>query len=214
LSRIQKIALVAALASSCLGSASAQSFQGRLANGTPSASCEVSGPNKCAMFFNPTLNITILNNWNIGSGFWSVTAASGSAQALAASAGVAASGLTGWVLPTGNGYLSGGDLNQYRSIWNQVGASFAGLSGQFDGFQSGIYWSSTALPAFNSAWNSRFLVNGIDQGFIFLPTLYKTVAVRPGDVALIPEPQTYAMLLAGLGAVLVAVRRRRATPTV
>jgi hypothetical protein len=34
------------------------------------------------------------------------------------------------------------------------------------------------------------------------------VAVRPGDVAAIPEPQAYALLLAGLGAVVVAVRRR------
>ena len=34
------------------------------------------------------------------------------------------------------------------------------------------------------------------------------MAVRPGDVAAVPEPQTYAMLLLGMSAVLLAVRRR------
>jgi len=38
-------------------------------------------------------------------------------------------------------------------------------------------------------------VNGISRGFVATP---------------VPEPQTFAMLLAGLGAVLVAVRQRRA----
>ena len=43
-------------------------FQGRLADGTASATCTVSGTGKCAMFYNTTLNITILNDWNIGTG--------------------------------------------------------------------------------------------------------------------------------------------------
>ena len=34
-------------------------------------------------------------------------------------------------------------------------------------------------------------------------------AVRPGDVSAVPEVNTYAMLLAGLGLVHVAARRRR-----
>jgi hypothetical protein len=38
---------------------------------------------------------------------------------------------------------------------------------------------------------------------------YFAVAVRPGNVPAVPEPQTYAMLLLGMSAVLVAVRRRR-----
>jgi len=199
--------LAAAVAASCLSSASAQTFQGRLVDGTHSATCTVSGPNKCTMFFNPTLNITILNNWNLGQGNWSATADSGSAQALAASAGLAASGLAGWVLPTGNGNLAAGAQNQYLSIWNDVGASFAGLNGQFDGVQSEFYWSGTEdLPNPFSMW--YFNPSSGYLGSAFLYYGWHAVAVRPGDVAPIPEPQTYAMLLAGLGALLVAVRRR------
>ena len=93
--RIRQLALAAALAAGCVGSASAQPFQGRLADNTPSATCTVSGATKCTSFFNPTLGITILNNWNIGTGTWSAAAAAGSAQALAASAGLAASSLPG-----------------------------------------------------------------------------------------------------------------------
>ena len=213
LSRIQQIALATALLSSCLGSASAQNFQGRLADGTPSATCTVSGGTKCAMFFNPTLNITILNNWNIGTGDWSATAAAGSAQALAASAGLSASGLTGWVLPTNDWFEAAGPLRQYRSIWNEVGSSFAGLSGQFEGVQSSRYWSVTEFaPNPTQVWWFR-PGDGAD-GFTSKDNLFYAVAVRPGDVAAaVPEPQTYAMLLAGLGAMVVVVRRRRPAVT-
>jgi hypothetical protein len=65
------------------------------------------------MFYNTTLNITILNDWGLGSVFWSATAAAGSAQAVAESAGFAQTGLTGWFLPTGDGSQGPGPLNQW-----------------------------------------------------------------------------------------------------
>ena len=102
-------------------------FQGRLADGTANATCTVSGAAKCAMFYNTTLNVTILNDWNIGRGFWSATAAAGSAQALAESAGAAQTDFTGWFLPTGDRGSVAGALNQYLSIWSDVGSSLAGL---------------------------------------------------------------------------------------
>jgi hypothetical protein len=86
-------------------------FQGRLANGTASSTCTVSGTTKCAMFYNTTLDITILNDWNIGTGFWSATAAEGSAQDLAKSAGEAQTDFVGWVLPTGDLFQQAGALN-------------------------------------------------------------------------------------------------------
>ena len=113
-------------------------FQGRDATGAASVTCTATGAGKCTYFYDTTLGITILNNWNLGTGAWSAAATLGSAQALAASAGLAASGLTGWVLPTGDGDAAAGALNQYLSIWNSVGGSFAGLSGQFDGVQAVI----------------------------------------------------------------------------
>ena len=183
-------------------------FQGRLADGTASATCTVSGAAKCAMFYNTTLNVTILNDWNIGIGFWSATAAAGSAQALAESAGDAQTDFTGWFLPTGNGGSVPGALNQYRSIWNDVGSSLAGLQARFDGVQSNIYWSGTAYaPNPDRAWFFR-TTDGLQSDFIKNGALY-AAAVRPGDVAArVPEPQTLALALLALGATVVARRRR------
>ena len=210
MSRTSQIALAAALAASCMNSASASSpFEGRLANGAPSSTCTVLGVTKCTMFYDSTLNITILNDWNIGKGPWYANSGAGSVQALAASAGLAASGLTGWVLPSGDGSQVAGTQNQYLSIWKDAGASFVGLSGQFAGVLFDDYWSGTDY-SFNYAY-------GFNAGGGYAEYLTKTpidqyyaVAVRPGDVAAaVPEPQSYAMLLAGLGALMVVVRRRR-----
>jgi hypothetical protein len=203
-------AAAAATMAALLGAAgTAQAaFQGRDATGAASGSCTATGPGKCTYFYDTTLNITILNNWNLGTGNWSAAAALGSAQALAASAGLAASGLTGWVLPTGDSLAAAGALNQYLSIWNSVGRSFAGLSGQFDGVQAGSYWSGTVFaPSPSGAWDFRAGNGGQLVGVQFRPLF--AVAVLPGDVAAaIPEPQTYALMLMGLGAVLLARRKR------
>ena len=184
-------------------------FQGRQVDGTASATCTVSGAAKCAMFYNTTLDITILNDWNIfGRGFWSDTAVAGSAQALAESAGAAQTAFTGWFLPTGSAGAVAGALNQYLSIWSDVGSSLAGLQAQFDGVQSNVYWSGTEYaPVPSSAWYF-YTFNGLQSDFGKYFALY-AVAVRPGDVAAsVPEPQTLALALLALGATVVARRRR------
>lgn len=204
-----KLALAASTAALLGMAGTAQAtFQGRDATGAASGSCTATGAGKCTYFYDTTLGMTILNNWNLGTGTWRASAALGSAQALAASAGLAASGLTGWVLPTGDGGATAGALNQYLSIWNSVGNSFAGLSGQFDGVQPGNYWSGTVFaPAPSFAWLFSAASGSQTVGFQDRPLF--AVAVLPGDVAAaIPEPQTYALMLMGLGAVLLARRKR------
>ncbi len=210
-----KVAISAATATTLLGAAgTAQAaFQGRDASGAASSSCTVTGAGKCTYFYDTTLGITILNNWNLGTGTWSASAAVGSAQQKAASAGLAASGLTGWVLPTGDGQASAGAQNQYQSIWNSVGSSFAGLLGQFDGVHADLYWSGSVFaPNPSCVWGFRVDSgpNSGNQVSCLLQTISLfTVAVRPGDVAAaVPEPQTYALMLMGVGAVLLARRRR------
>nr|WP_316642385.1 PEP-CTERM sorting domain-containing protein [uncultured Roseateles sp.] len=182
-------------------------FQGRLADGTASDTCTVSGLTKCAMFYNTTLDLTILNDWNIGNGSWSATAAVGSAQALAESAGASQTNFKGWFLPTGNGALAAGSGNQFRSIWNDAGGSFASVSAKFDGVQSGVYWSSTEyLPDSHYAWFFQTIVGYTYYGYEG-STVY-ALAVRPGDVtAAVPEPESYALMLLGLTGVLLARRR-------
>ena len=85
-----------------------------------------------------------------------------------------------------------------------------GLSntGSFQNLQSYYYWSGTEnAPNPYFAWYFHTY-----DGFQNVDSQYHALyamAVRPGDVAAaIPEPQTYALMLMGLGALMVAVRRR------
>lgn len=81
--------------------------------------------------------------------------------------------------------------------------------GPFTNLLPDVYWSATAFTpnADEDAW--LFYFHGGIQGSgrqVF--DVYST-AVRPGDVALVPEDSILAMLLVGLGTLAVARRRRR-----
>lgn len=193
-----------------VGAAQATSaFEGRLANGTASATCTASGTTKCAMFYNKTLDLTILNDWSIGTGYWSSTAAAGSAQALAESAGASQTNFKGWFLPTGDGNLPAGSGNQFKAILDAAGGSFNALATQFDSVRGSAYWSGTEYaPESNGAWYFMPLYSIQAYEFKNVTNLY-ALAVRPGDVtAAVPEPQTWALALVGLTGVLLARRRR------
>jgi hypothetical protein len=90
------------------------------------------------------------------------------------------------------------------------GWSLTNNSGNFQNLRSYYYWSAAQdAPGYNRAW-------GFDMGYGYQYNLnYNsfeayTVAVHPGDLtAAVPEPETYALMLAGLTA-LVVVQRRRA----
>jgi len=210
-------ALGAAAVMTLTGTAQAAAFEGRNATNAVDTTCTSWGPNKCVSFYNATLDITILNNWNLGQGPWNAAAAPGSAQAIAAEAGFAATGLTGWVLPTGDpGTQPGPRDDQYGSIMSQLGGRFLDLRVQFDGVDSrgGGYWSSTVVASDPSkAWVFVTIPGHMGGFYSFFETIHEAwtinaVAVRAGDVAVVPEPETGAMMLLGLGAMVVAVRRR------
>ena len=181
-------------------------FQGRLADGSPSSTCTVSGPGKCTAYYDSNLDITILNNWSIGSGPWSATAAPGSAQALAAAAGLAATGLTGWVLP------SAGSESPFFFIWADVGGTTAGLQAQFDGVLSDRYWTSfgggNRATFFNTATGSLV-------GPAATSVSHHVVAIRDGDLPFtatsVPEPQSVLLVLTAVAAGMVTSRRRAMT---
>ena len=91
--------------------------------------------------------------------------------------------------------------------------SGAGLTntGSFQNLRSYVYWLGTEyVPYTHSAW--LFITgNGYQNASLKSYDAY-ALAVRPGDVLLapVPEPETYAMLLAGLGVMGAVARRRKA----
>ena len=101
-------------------------------------------------------------------------------------------------------YCPPGDVNCTggpQSGWGLIN------TGGFHSVQSYYYWSGTEYaPNSDVAWYFGTFGGNQDYGGK-VDGLY-AMAVRPGDVAAVPEPQTYAMLLLGLGAVLLVVRRR------
>lgn len=82
-------------------------------------------------------------------------------------------------------------------------------TGGFQNLQAFAYWSSTGYaPDPDRVWYSD-AYGGLQYDDYKYDTEYVyAMAVCPGDVAAVPEPQTHAMLLLGLGAVTVAARRR------
>jgi hypothetical protein len=75
--------------------------------------------------------------------------------------------------------------------------------------QSYAYWSGTAYAPDPTYYAWPFDTDGGYQGHRNQDSEYYAWAVRPGDVAPVPEPETYAMLLAGLGLLGVGAKRRR-----
>ena len=101
--------------------------------------------------------------------------------------------------------------NVFESVLDQTGDTQEEMDNLalFTNVQSFEYWTGTVYaPDPSLAWLFN-AVDGRQFGLSFLDGEFFAVAVRPGDVAaVVPEVQTYAMLLAGLGALALVVRRR------
>jgi hypothetical protein len=99
----------------------------------------------------------------------------------------------------GNGTRSGTDNSSF-------GLKDAGL---VRNLQSFAYWSGTAYAPNPTQYAWYFVtVDGYQSLNVQNGDLYAW-AVRPGDVAAVPEPEVYALLIAGLGLLGVAAKRRR-----
>ncbi len=156
------------------------------------------------------------------------------AEAWAANLSV--NGVTGWRLPTtlfpdftcsdirsyftGGSNCSGGEMGHLYQIENIS----LGTPGPFTGItnaSNGAYWSSTRFPAPETDGAYLFyFANGGQTGDWAEPgrfsdgqlMSYYAWAVHDGDVGLVsgvPEPETYALMLAGLGLVGAAAARRK-----
>lgn len=74
------------------------------------------------------------------------------------------------------------------------------------------YWFAKSFPSPDSAWNFRLAI-GDQSGASNVVNQYAW-AVSTGDIAAIPEAQTYALMLAGLGLIAWRVQRRGSPPRV
>ena len=106
----------------------------------------------------------------------------------------------------------------YNTLGNGVPLVSYSLTntGSFQNVQASPYWlSNTVIANARSGWWFDTSTGASDApasiGASFLS--YSAMAVRSGDVlAAVPEPETYLMLLTGLGLVGLMVRRRAMAP--
>lgn len=117
---------------------------------------------------------------------------------------------TGYSTPT-NGVAAGDELPElfYQELEGTAVNPIPNTD-TFDNEQSYYYWSGTEYaPNSVSAWIFGTL-NGYQGGSNGKHFQYHAWAVSPGQVAAVPEADTAAMLLAGLGILGTVMRRRRA----
>lgn len=80
--------------------------------------------------------------------------------------------------------------------------------GPFDNLQPYVYWIDADSQYPVTSYEMVFRTHNGYQSAETNIKVYNAWAVSPGDVAAVPEADTWAMLLAGLGLVKVAARRR------
>ena len=164
-------------------------------------------------FYDTDLNITWLRDANVnGVMNW--------ASAVAWADGFSFGGLSDWRLPASDTSCSfsnctGSEMGHLYYV--ELGNSFGSPpmnTGDFqnlphnDSAWSGTDYSSDG-PRGGFAWVFDLMVGGGQQGLDLKDQPGYAMAVRPGDVPAVPEPETYALMLVGLAAVALARRQRR-----
>jgi hypothetical protein len=210
-----------------------QPLQGRDINGNPVDAFDPSA----VFEYDPNLNVTWLRDWNYAknSAYGGSTGRMNWDTAMAWASSLTVGTFGGWSLPIINagdtscttvnpapgypnqhsGYNCTGSPMGYMyytelgNVGALPGVTNYGMNnkGPFQNVMTNtMYWSGTEYaPDTNLAW-FFFLGNG-DQSPDLKNQSFYAVALRAGDVAAVPEPQTWAMLMAGLGAVGLIARR-------
>lgn len=155
-------------------------------------------------FYDTDLDITWLRDANV-SGLinWPT--------AVAWADGYSFGGHNDWRLPSSDnceGYnCTGSEMGHlwYVELGNSAGTMTN--MGDFQNLLATFYWSGTVHPSSPTNISYLFMPDGW-QGAIGTSNQLPAMAVRDGDVPAIPEPTTYALMLAGLAALALAKRHQ------
>ncbi|MEI7970840.1 MAG: PEP-CTERM sorting domain-containing protein [Betaproteobacteria bacterium] len=198
--RVKRVTLAVAAAGLLQAGSSLAALQLRDLNGNPTANAAIA-----EFAYDTVLDATWYLTANNTGLPWNA--------AKAWAAGLTVGAFSGWSLPSAdpacaNGYpagsplhgynCSGGQIGElyYTALGNRMGGPLAN-TGPFKNLLGAQYWSGTEEePLLETAWffntrdgyQSAYGKNGITA----------VLAVRPGDVAAVPEASTWAMLLLGL----------------
>ena len=194
---MKNVTLAVALAAAVLSGTAQAALQGR----------DLNGEGNVDAFYDTDLDITWRRNANLnGLMSW--------ADAVAWADNMTFGGYTDWRLPASDACVgfncTGSELGHlwYVELGNLAG-DLTPNTGAFVNMQLYAYWSGTTYaPDASQAWH--FNIDQGDQDFAGKTNALFAMAVRPGDVlAAIPEPETYALMLAGLAGLGFVARRRR-----
>lgn len=163
--------------------------------------------------YDTTLNVTWLRNANVnGAQTW----ANATAWADSLSTGSGGNTISDWRLPTmsngstESGYSVSASSSEMASLFHSTLGNTNALTnvGSFQNLQSTYYWLGTEYAP-NTIYAWYFNTFNSRQNATSKNAQLYALAVRPGDVvAQVPEPETYLMLLLGLGLVGAISRRR------
>lgn len=166
---------------------------------------DLNGDSVVDAFYDTDLDLTWLRNADVnGPMNWNT--------AVAWADGFSFAGYADWRLPTSDtceGYnCTGSEMGHlyFVELGNPVGGLMTN-TGDFQNLQSYVYFSGKE-HASNPGWAWGFYMFYGFQGPGGKEGPFYAMAVRDGDVAVVPEPQTALLLLAGL-TVLVLARRQR-----
>ena len=186
-----------ALAVAALSGTAQAALQGR----------DLNGDGTVDAFYDTDLNITWRRNANLnGLMTW--------ADAVTWADNMTFGGYSDWRLPASAACLGFNcTASEMGHLWYVELGNLAGdvtpNTGNFGNMQLYAYWSGTTY-ATDPGQAYHLNIDGGDQDVAGKGNALYAMAVRPGDVvAAVPEPETYAMMLAGLTALGVIGRRRR-----
>jgi hypothetical protein len=150
------------------------------------------------MVYDDVLDITLGPAW--GYSYWQ--------NAVNDAAASTWGGSDNWRLPT---------ISELTSLYNlytsddYINLGYPNLAN----FSAGIYWSSAESvffvmgPSLGCDPQTSLCIYDSGKSYFNLEAGALVVEVMSGDVAAVPEPETYVLMLAGLGLVGAVVKRRR-----